>query len=155
MKQRNYLASLLFCAMVLCQTSSFASAPTVEEKDAIVEQKFIPVTATKSTNVPDGTIVIPESVVLGQVDTEGDTTIGYAITLNMDNFEYIDVDCNEDGHLNFNDDTLFYTNNFPRGRYTESKVIQATVTISEEDVNAATPGTYTGVMNFAFTMKPK
>lgn len=137
--------------------STGGSSDSSSDGTTITENKEIPLTATVADNTPDYTITIPQSIDLGEIATDADTSFGYAVSLNMGNVESIDISCNADGYLSASNGTggsnlLAYTNTFASGNHTAGGLKMGTVTVAQANGAAAMAGDYTGTLDFVFVI---
>lgn len=113
-------------------------------------QQSATVTADVAAAAPTYDVTIPESIALGTLSTEEDSTQAYAVKVTAENLGTgkVEISTAAAGELKSGDNSLAFANSFGTQSTSETAELNGTITVKAADVQKAAAGNYTGTANF-------
>ena len=122
------------------------TTPVVTETTTKQVQVSAEVAAPQATYM----VTIPESVTLGTLSADADSSVEYSVEVTAENLGtgYVEVVTATDGSLVSGENSLAFSNSFGTQKTSENAVFTGIFTVKAADVQNAAAGNYTGTVNF-------
>ncbi|MDO4260864.1 MAG: hypothetical protein Q4C82_02205 [Eubacteriales bacterium] len=116
-------------------------------------QDSMDITAEVAAAEASYSVTIPESVAIGTLSAEQDTTKEYSVALEASNLGegIVEISTDAAGTLTSGSNTLAFANSFGTQSAGENATLTGEITIKAADVAAAAAGNYTGTANFTIS----